>query len=106
MRELNDVDRPYEQSLEIDFRFHRKLVDIAGNELMQNVMEVIYEFVLAQMARTTPAPRENELGHRLHQEIVAAVRRHDPDAAERAMRAHMQAVLSRLTTEAQASESA
>ena len=97
LRELHDFDRPYEQALEIDFRFHRKLVDIAGNELMQNVMEVIYEFVLAQMARTTPPPRNNELGHRLHEEIVTAIRRRDPDAAERAMRAHMQAVLNRLT---------
>lgn len=97
LRELHDFDRPYDQALEIDFRFHRKLVDIAGNELMQNVMEVIYEFVLAQMARTTPPPRNNELGHRLHDEIVTAIRRRDPDAAERAMRAHMQAVLNRLT---------
>ncbi|MES2791966.1 MAG: FadR/GntR family transcriptional regulator [Planctomycetota bacterium] len=101
LRELNDFDRPYDQALEIDFRFHRKLVDIAGNELMQNVMEVIYEFVLAQMARTTPLPRDNDLGHRLHNEIVEAIRQRDPDAAERAMRTHMQAVLNRLTAYAQ-----
>lgn len=106
LRELNDFDRPYDQALEIDFRFHRKIVDIAGNELMQNVMEVIYEFVLAQMARTTPLPRDNELGHRLHDEIVAAIRQRDPDAAERAMRAHMQAVLTRLTASAQSQKSA
>ncbi len=106
LRELNDFDRPYDQALEIDFRFHRKIVDIAGNELMQNVMEVIYEFVLAQMARTTPLPRDNELGHRLHDEIVAAIRQRDPNAAERAMRAHMQAVLTRLTASAQSQKSA
>lgn len=97
LREMNDVDRPYDQALEIDFRFHRKIVEISGNELMQNVMEVIYEFVLAQMARTTPVPRNNELGHRLHHEIVAAIRQQDPSAAERAMRTHMEAVLHRLT---------
>jgi GntR family transcriptional regulator, transcriptional repressor for pyruvate dehydrogenase complex len=65
---------------------------------MQNLMEVIYEFVLTQMARTTPSPRENQLGRKLHREIVAAVKDHDPDAAERAMRLHMLAVLDRLTT--------
>ncbi len=96
LEDLDSQDRPDEELLEIDFRFHRKLVEIAGNELMQNVMAVIYEFVLAQMVRTTPPPRENELGRRLHRQIVAAVRKRDPDAAERAMRQHMQAVLDRL----------
>lgn len=94
--ELNSTELPYAELLEIDFRFHRKLIDIAGNELMSNLMEVIYEFVLAQMAQTTPSPHENKLGHRLHQELVAAVKAHDPDSAERAMREHMQAVLERL----------
>jgi GntR family transcriptional repressor for pyruvate dehydrogenase complex len=94
--ELNSEVRPYAELLEIDFRFHRKLIDIAGNELMSNLMEVIYEFVMAQMAQTTPSPQDNTFGRRLHQEIVSAVKIHDPDAAERAMREHMQAVLERL----------
>ena len=65
------------------------------------LMEVIYEFVVTQMAQTTPSPRENKLGRRLHREIVAAIADHDPDAAERAMREHMEVVLSRLKKEAQ-----
>lgn len=100
LTELNREDRSYAELLEVDFRFHRKLIETAGNELMSNLMEVIYGFVLAQMARTTPSPRENQLGRKLHREIVAAVKAHDPDAAERAMRLHMLAVLDRLTTAA------
>lgn len=96
LKELNSVDRPYEELLEIDFRFHRRILQAAGNELMQNLMEVIYEFVVTQMAQTTPSPRENKLGRRLHREIVAAIADHDPHAAERAMREHMEVVLSRL----------
>ena len=96
LKELSSVDRPYEELLEIDFRFHRRILQAAGNELMQNLMEVIYEFVVTQMARTTPSPQENQLGRRLHREIVAAIADHDPDGAERAMREHMEAVLSRL----------
>jgi len=96
LKQLDDDDLPYHEALEIDFRFHRKLLEIAGNPLMQNIMEVIYEFVLTQMARTTPSQRENQLGRRLHKAIVVAVRDHDPDAAERAMQQHMQAVLKRL----------
>jgi GntR family transcriptional repressor for pyruvate dehydrogenase complex len=96
LKELNSVDLPYEELLEIDFRFHRRILQAAGNELMQNLMEVIYEFVVTQMAQTTPSPRENKLGRRLHREIVTAIADHDPDAAERAMREHMEVVLSRL----------
>jgi len=96
LKQLDDEDLPYAHALEIDFRFHRRLLSIAGNKLMQNLMEVIYEFVLAQMARTTPSQKENQLGRRLHNAILKAIRDHDPDAAESAMRKHMQAVVERL----------
>ncbi len=96
LKELVSQELPHEVVLEIDFRFHRKLIEISGNELMQNLMEVIYEFVMVQMIKTTPSPRANQLGRRLHREIVAAIRKGDPDAAERAMREHMQVVLTNL----------
>ena len=91
---------PYAEALELDFAFHRKLIDIAGNPLMQNMIEVIYEFVLTQMVRTTPSQRENALGRKLHKAILRAVREHNPDAAADAMQQHMQAVLDRLAREA------
>ena len=99
LKRLNDDEVPYPDMLEIDFCFHRKLIDIAGNPLMQNMMEVIYEFVLTQMVRTTPSQRENALGRKLHKAILQAVREHDPDAAADAMQQHMQAVLGRLARE-------
>jgi DNA-binding FadR family transcriptional regulator len=74
------------------------LIAVASNPLMMNLMEVIYEFVLTQMARTTPSQRENALGRKLHKAILRAVRDHDPDAAADAMQQHMQAVLERLAT--------
>jgi len=93
LKRLDNQELPYADALDIDFRFHRKLIEIAGNVLMQNLMEVIYEFVLTQMVRTTPTQRENRLGRKLHNAIVKAIREHDPDAAELAMRQHMQVVL-------------
>jgi len=96
LRQLEDDELSYPAALEIDFAFHRKLIEIAGNPLMRNMMEVIYAFVLTQMTRTTPSQRENQLGRRLHKAILTAVRDHDADGAERAMRQHMQAVLNRL----------
>jgi DNA-binding FadR family transcriptional regulator len=72
------------------------LLDIAGNPLMRNLMEVIYEFVLTQMARTTPSQRDNQVGRRLHKAILRAVRERNPDGAAEAMQKHMQAVIDRL----------
>lgn len=100
LQQLDDEDLPYPEALEVDFRFHRRLIDIAGNPLMQNMIEVIYEFVMTQMVRTTPSQRDNALGRMLHKAILHAVRDHDPDAAADAMQRHMQAVLHRLAGDA------
>jgi len=99
LKGLDDDDLPYAQALELDFAFHRRLIEIAGNPLMQNMMEVIYEFVLAQMVRTTPSQRENAVGRKLHKAILKAIREQDPTAAALAMQQHMQAVLDRLAKE-------
>lgn len=99
LKQLDNENLPYPEALELDFQFHRKLIDIAGNPLMQNMIEVIYEFVLTQMVRTTPSQRENALGRELHKAILQAVREHNPDAAADAMQQHMQAVLDRLARE-------
>ena len=98
LQQLDSLDRPYEELLELDFRFHRRILQAARNPLMQNLMEVIYEFVITQLARTTPSARENRLGRKLHREIVEAIANHDPAAAEKAMRSHMQVVLDRLAS--------
>jgi GntR family transcriptional repressor for pyruvate dehydrogenase complex len=99
LKQLDDNDLPYPTALEIDFRFHRKLIQIAGNPLMIHLMEVIYEFVLAQMVRTTPTQRESVMVRRLHKGILKAVRARDPDAAAQAMHKHMQAILDQLVVQ-------
>jgi GntR family transcriptional repressor for pyruvate dehydrogenase complex len=89
----DEMDREGRDDLEAmrtDFQFHRRLVAITRNELMSSVLEVIQEFVLAAMVQTTPKPRDREQSHRRHLAIVEAVRSRDPDAAEKAMQAHME----------------
>jgi GntR family transcriptional regulator, transcriptional repressor for pyruvate dehydrogenase complex len=99
LKRLDNDELPYPEALELDFQFHRKLLEVAGNPLMQNMMEVIYEFVLTQMVRTTPSQRDNQFGRRLHKAILKAVRKHDADAAAKAMQQHMQAVVDRLSVQ-------
>jgi DNA-binding FadR family transcriptional regulator len=78
------------EAMQLDFQFHRKLMAITGNTLMCSVLEVVQEFVLAAMVQTTPQPRDREQSHRRHLAIVRAVRAGNPDAAEKAMQAHME----------------
>jgi GntR family transcriptional repressor for pyruvate dehydrogenase complex len=95
-RQMDSRDRDYEEAIRLDFQFHRKLIDLTGNELMQNLMEVIHEFVMAGMVHTTPKPRNRAVSRRFHRAILDAIRAADPQAAEAAMRAHMDAVILRL----------
>jgi DNA-binding FadR family transcriptional regulator len=98
-RLLEEMDRPdqdYLHAVRLDFQFHRKLIDLTGNEVMQNLLEVIHELVMAGMIRTTPKPRDRNWSAPLHRAILDAVRSANPDAAEEAMRAHMEAVVRRL----------
>jgi GntR family transcriptional repressor for pyruvate dehydrogenase complex len=89
------MDRPgaeYLESVQVDFAFHRKLVAITGNELMRNIMEVIQEFIQAGMVQTTPMPRNRKRSRGFHGAILDAIKAGDADAAEKAMKVHMDSV--------------
>jgi DNA-binding FadR family transcriptional regulator len=88
--EMDREGRDHLEAMQLDFQFHRKLMALTSNELMLRVLEVVQEFVLAAMVQTTPQPRDRQQSHRRHLAIVRAVRDGDPDAAERAMSAHME----------------
>ena len=94
--EMDRPELPYEKAIGIDFAFHRKLVEISGNELMLNVMLVLQEFIVEAMLQTTPRPRDRGVSRRLHRAILEAVRAGDPEAAEAAMREHMDVTRERL----------
>lgn len=98
--EIRDPAMPYEQAFRIDWRFHRKLLELAGNEMMRNVMDVIREFVMASIVEGAPYQRDPEVTYGHHRAIVDAVRAGDPDAAERAMREHLNTVIRSLQTAA------
>src|SRR5271154_3029375 len=90
--EMDREGAEYEDAIRADFAFHRKIVEITGNELMRNIMQVIHEFVMAGMVHTTPRPRNRDRSQKLHGAIVDAIRAHDSEAAEKAMKFHMTSV--------------
>lgn len=99
--EMDRSDPAYEKAIGIDFAFHRKLIEITGNELMLNVMTVLQQFVVEAMLQTTPRPRDRSVSRRLHRAILDGVRRGDGPAAEGAMREHMEVTRARLEAAAQ-----
>jgi GntR family transcriptional regulator, transcriptional repressor for pyruvate dehydrogenase complex len=84
------------ESMRLDFRFHLRIVEIAGNDLMRNILEVIQEFVFAGMIQTLEQPGLPQPAHDQHREILDAIAAHDPARAELAVGAHMDLIDARL----------
>jgi GntR family transcriptional repressor for pyruvate dehydrogenase complex len=92
------------ESMEYDFKFHLKIVEIADNDLMRNVMEVIQEFIYASIYRTSASNIGVPAAGDLHVDILEAIGAHDPERAEKAMRKHMDVMLTRLSLAVKKSE--
>ena len=84
------------QAMQADFRFHCMLVEIGGNKLMRNVMELLQEFIMVSMMRAQPVVRVDPASAEVHRAIAKAIRDHSPEAAERAIHAHMDLLARRL----------
>ncbi|MDB5336494.1 MAG: lldR [Planctomycetaceae bacterium] len=80
----------HSDGIAVDFRFHRKIAEISGNSMIGRVMEVAHDFIVEAMARATSEPRNNTQIANLHLTILKAIKNRDPDAAEQAMRAHLE----------------
>ena len=94
--EMDRRDLTDEEAIGIDFAFHRRLVEVTGNELILNVMTVLQQLVIETMLQTPPRPRDRRVSRRLHRAILEGVRQNDPEAAGRAVRDHMELTRTRL----------
>jgi GntR family transcriptional repressor for pyruvate dehydrogenase complex len=87
--EMNRQDQEFIESVRLDFKFHLRIAEISGNQLMQSALGVIQEFIMTAMVKTTPNPRDYDYSRKVHLELVDAIASGDPDMAEKAARAHM-----------------
>jgi DNA-binding GntR family transcriptional regulator len=80
----------YPRYLKTDHLFHHQLIVISRNKRLLQAFE--RENVHAQMARIRYQHPEGELGlvQAEHERILAALIAHDPEAAKKAMEAHLQ----------------
>lgn len=93
---LDVADHGSQKAMEADFRFHCLLVEIGGNRLMCNLLELLHEFILEGMKRTQPAAMIDPQSAAIHRAIVQGIRDRSPTAAEQAILAHMNLLAQRL----------
>lgn len=95
-RELEELlGEPFEQSLrdgdieahvERIMRFRDRLTDLAGNPILSDLIERIYERTRVTMRRVALLPGRAEMGITQYRELLAAMVRGDVDAADRCVR--------------------
>src|SRR5262245_55546490 len=88
VEEIACEQQTFEQAMSVDFAFHRRLVEVAGNPLTLDLFCMLQEFILAGMQKVSIRPRDYQGAYRVHRPIFEAIRAADPDAAEVAMRKH------------------
>jgi DNA-binding GntR family transcriptional regulator len=83
------ADRDLEQFFEINVRFHEMIQEIAGNPWMNGVIDDLRKVLKLQ--RRDSLSRSGRLLSSLveHREILQAILKRDPLAAEAAMRQHL-----------------
>lgn len=92
LQQLNaeqDSGRRYPQYVKVDHLFHHQIIAITGNSRLLQAFE--HENVHAQMARIRYPHPEDELDlvQAEHGRILKALVQHDPEAARKAMQAHL-----------------
>lgn len=88
--------------IEADLDFHLALAEATENPLIPTLIDSIVGLLREQRTRIFTVPGGPERGQFHHKQILAAVERHDPDAARQAMRAHLEQI--RADSEAAAPE--
>jgi GntR family transcriptional repressor for pyruvate dehydrogenase complex len=89
MEELAARSDDPERFSELDIAFHRAVCAVAGNFLLLQFMEIISTLGRVSRERTGGLPAVRKAALRDHRRLLDAIRARDPDAAERAMLAHL-----------------
>jgi len=78
--------------IEADFEFHRTLAEASHNSLMPLLIDFIVDVLREQRLHIFQVPGGPQRGQNHHKTILAAVIRHDPEAAQEAMKLHLRQV--------------
>lgn len=95
-RSIDVVGLDNAEAMRRDLAFHLRIVELGGNRPMLEVMRVVQELIFEGMVRTTASPRLCQYSLNLHLAVTRAIRARDPEAAEAAIRKHMDELTERL----------
>jgi GntR family transcriptional repressor for pyruvate dehydrogenase complex len=75
-----------------DSEFHYNIALAAKNKVVRSVIDVLMQLLKETRARTLQLPGRPRRSLEGHRRVLAAIRRHDPAAAERALRRHLEEI--------------
>lgn len=75
-----------------DIAFHYEIVLVSQNPLFDGVHRAVVQWLSEQRSVTLKVSQAKEMALAFHERIYDAIAAHDPDAAESAMRAHLESV--------------
>lgn len=79
-----------------DYMFHFTLARIAGNRILRKIIIVIREMMQQFLSKYSHLPGAPDVTLNDHSRIVRAIEQHNPEAAEKAMKFHLQHVMGTL----------
>lgn len=86
-----------EQMMLCDRDFHNVLTRIAGNSVLSDILRRLHDRSLRLWFISLKAGDHHENVQAQHEAILSAIRKHDPERAESAMRAHVESFRENLT---------
>jgi GntR family transcriptional regulator, transcriptional repressor for pyruvate dehydrogenase complex len=95
MAQMRRASGDIERWLEVDIEFHRRLVRMAKNTLMDFLLEALGPTIRETVARVSQQAQEIDVdgAFERHNRIYLAIRRRQPARARRAMEAHFAAAI-------------
>ena len=83
----------YEPFWESDIEFHMAIARISNNYLVPVIIGTVLKWLVEQQRVTIRKPGVDKKSYLQHKDIVEAIAKGDPDAAEAAMRTHLEYVM-------------
>src|SRR6185312_3152258 len=88
-RELSAAPDDTLKLVTLNRRFHQAIYDAAHNQYLTQALDALHDSMALLHSTTFRAPKRRRESDEEHRRIVAAIERHDADAAEAASREHI-----------------
>jgi len=92
LRRQREKMRRGEPTIEEDSEFHYAIGRAARNSVVLKVLDILMDLLRESRARSLQTQGRPERSYAGHQRVLRAIKRRDPDAAEKAVRKHLEEI--------------